>query len=112
MRIVELRSGGGPPAAPVVLADGFVAVVGDGARVFDVRGEPAVALALPGVEEPELAASPSGRCAFVDGSHGRLVDLDAGRIVTEIDAGYGTARPCFSMIVEGIPAAAAWLAQR
>ncbi|MBK7198328.1 MAG: hypothetical protein IPH80_38230 [Myxococcales bacterium] len=142
MRIVELRSGGGPPAAPVVLDDGFVALLGDGARVVDVRGEPAVALELPGVvaaaatrrglvaldaagvvarwergddrwrcaarvalppalEAPELTASPSGRSAFVDGAHGRLVDLDGGRIVSELEAGYGTARPCFDVLPDG-----------
>ena len=142
MRIVNLRSGGGPPAAPVLLDDGFVAVLGDGARVVDVRGEPALALELPGVvaaaatrrglvtldatgvvarwergddrwrcaahvalppalEAPELTASPSGRCAFVDGAHGRLVDLDGGRIVSELEAGYGTARPCFDVLPDG-----------
>jgi hypothetical protein len=110
--------------------------------VVDVRGEPADAVALPGViaaaatrgglvsldatgvvarwersgerwrcaarvalpavpQRPKLAASPSGRCAFVDGARGLLVDLDAGRTVTELDADYGTARPCFDVLPDG-----------
>ncbi|MBL8626522.1 MAG: hypothetical protein JNK64_34720 [Myxococcales bacterium] len=138
MRIVELRSGG----TPVVIDDGFVAVLGDGARVVDVRGTPSVTLEVPGVvaaaasrrglvtidaagvvarwahgdgrwrcaarvalpaapEDPELAASPSGRCAFVDGACGQLIDLDAGSVTAELDAAYGTARPCFDVLPDG-----------
>jgi hypothetical protein len=141
MRIAHVGSAA-RSGSPVVLDDGFVAVLGDGARVVDVRGEPADAVALPGViaaaatrgglvsldatgvvarwersgerwrcaarvalpavpQRPKLAASPSGRCAFVDGARGLLVDLDAGRTVTELDADYGTARPCFDVLPDG-----------
>jgi len=51
--------------------------------------------------DPELRSSQSGRFAFVDGAHGLLVDLEGERIVTELDASYGTARPCFERLPDG-----------
>ena len=45
MRIAHVGSAA-RSGSPVVLDDGFVAVLGDGARVVDVRGEPADAVRL------------------------------------------------------------------
>lgn len=108
LRVVDVRD----PAMPVGLA---LADVVDAAAVLDraafvtvdrlgtlarweLRGgawAKAAAITNQRCEEG-VVASPSGRFAVLDGGPATLVDLDAGRVVTELPAMLETARPCFA----------------
>ncbi|MCE9580794.1 MAG: hypothetical protein K8W52_47210 [Deltaproteobacteria bacterium] len=108
LRVVDVRD----PAAPVGLTlhdvvhaaavhdhPAFVTVdrLGTLAR-WELRGgawAKAAAIADQRCERG-VVASPSGRFAVLDGSHAALVDLDAGRVVTELPGMRVTARPCFA----------------
>lgn len=62
----------------------------------------AVRVNLPELPDGDVTvASATGRFAYVDGKRGYLVDFERERIVAQLTADFGTARPCFARLADG-----------
>jgi hypothetical protein len=91
-------------AAAVPGAHAFVVVDGAGMLArWDHTGDHwtrSTVLPVAGSIE-DVVVSSSGRFAVLDGGNASLIELERGRVVAEIPAEYGTARPCFDRLADG-----------